>query len=102
MTQRPGRRHRETRQVSAAEPPGTTVDSDTGTLHSGLPALGNSVDAGGVRVDERAVLQAKARVVFAGRDEMNLVECPLSAVADRFLDGRKTVVFRDRVWDPDR
>lgn len=37
-----------------------------------------------------------------GRDEMNLVECPLSAVSDRFLDGRKTVVFRDQVWDPDR
>lgn len=36
------------------------------------------------------------------RDEMNLVECPLSAVSDRFLDGRKTVVFRDQVWDPDR
>ncbi|MFO0849927.1 MAG: replication initiator protein A [Gemmataceae bacterium] len=33
---------------------------------------------------------------------MNLVECPLSAVSDRFLDGRKTVVFRDQVWDPDR
>jgi hypothetical protein len=37
-----------------------------------------------------------------GRDEMNLIECPLSAVADRFLDGRKTVVFRDEVFDPDR
>ncbi len=37
-----------------------------------------------------------------GRDEMNLVECPLSAVSDRFLDGRKTVVFQDQVWDPDR
>lgn len=36
-----------------------------------------------------------------GRDEMNLVECPLSAVADRFLDGRKTVVFTDQVWDKD-
>ncbi len=37
-----------------------------------------------------------------GRDEMNLVECPLSSVADRFLDGRKTVVFRDEVFDPER
>ena len=37
-----------------------------------------------------------------GRDEMNLIECPLSAVADRYLDGRKTVVFRDEVFDSDR
>jgi hypothetical protein len=37
-----------------------------------------------------------------GRDEMNLIEFPLSAVADRFLDGHKTVVFSDRVWDRDR
>lgn len=37
-----------------------------------------------------------------GRDEMNLIEFPLSAVADRFLDGRKTVVFSDQVWDRDR
>jgi hypothetical protein len=37
-----------------------------------------------------------------GRDEMNLVEFPLSAVADRFLDGRKTVVFTDQVWDRDQ
>lgn len=37
-----------------------------------------------------------------GRDEMNLVEFPLSAIADRFLDGRKTVVFTDQVWDRDQ
>jgi Replication initiator protein A len=37
-----------------------------------------------------------------GRDEMNLIECPLSAVADRYLDGRKTVVFCDEVFDTDR
>lgn len=37
-----------------------------------------------------------------GRDEMNLIEFPLSSVADRFLDGRKTVVFSDTVWDRDR
>jgi hypothetical protein len=34
-----------------------------------------------------------------GRDEMNLVELPLSSVSDRFLDGRKTVVFHDEIWD---
>ena len=37
-----------------------------------------------------------------GRDEMNLAEFPLSAVADRFLDGRKTLVFADQVWDRDQ
>ena len=34
-----------------------------------------------------------------GRDEMNLVELPLSSIADRYLDGRKTVVFADEFWD---
>ena len=37
-----------------------------------------------------------------GRDEMNLAEFPLSAISDRFLDGRKTVVIADHVWDKDR
>lgn len=30
---------------------------------------------------------------------MNLAELPLAAVSDRFLDGAKTVVFVDEVWD---
>lgn len=37
-----------------------------------------------------------------GRDEMNLVELPLAAVSDRFLDGAKTVVFIDDVWDEEK
>ena len=37
-----------------------------------------------------------------GRDEMNLVEFPLTGVSDRILDGRKTVVLADQVWDRDR
>jgi len=36
-----------------------------------------------------------------GRDEMNLVELPLSSIANRFLDGRKTVVLADEIWDRD-
>ena len=36
-----------------------------------------------------------------GRDEMNLIECPLSGIANRFIDGRKTVVLADEVWDRD-
>ncbi len=30
---------------------------------------------------------------------MNLAEFPLSAICNRFLDGTKTVVFSDQVWD---
>lgn len=37
-----------------------------------------------------------------GMDELNLAEFPLAGIADRFLDGRKTVVFKDQVWDPER
>src|SRR5210317_1087859 len=32
---------------------------------------------------------------------MNLAEFPLAAIGDRFLDGTKTVVFADTVWDRD-
>lgn len=37
-----------------------------------------------------------------GRDELNLAEFPLAAVCDRFLDGEKTVVFEDTVWDEEK
>ena len=30
---------------------------------------------------------------------MNLAEFPLAPIADRFLDGRKTVIISDQVWD---
>lgn len=57
-------------------------------------------------VDTERVSDAKGRqpavdleLFTDGRDEMNLAEFPLSAIADRFLDGRKTVVFTDQVWD---
>ncbi len=33
---------------------------------------------------------------------MNLIEFPLSGITPRYLDGRKTVVFSDTVWDRDR
>ncbi len=38
----------------------------------------------------------------AGRDELNLAEFPLAAICDRFLDGSKTVVFEDTVWDEEK
>jgi hypothetical protein len=37
-----------------------------------------------------------------GRDELNLAEFPLAPIAERFLNGEKTVVFQDDVWDPER
>jgi Replication initiator protein A len=37
-----------------------------------------------------------------GRDELNLAEFPLAPIAERFLDGRKTVVLHDDVWDVER
>ncbi len=35
-------------------------------------------------------------------DEMNLAEFPLAAISDRFLDGTKTVVLKDTVFDRDQ
>ncbi|MGA2617140.1 MAG: replication initiator protein A [Thermoguttaceae bacterium] len=34
-----------------------------------------------------------------GKDEMNLVEFPLTTLADRAPRGCKTLVFEDRIWD---
>ena len=37
-----------------------------------------------------------------GRDELNLAEFPIASISDRFLDGTKTVVLNDEVWDRDQ
>ncbi len=37
-----------------------------------------------------------------GRDELNLAEFPLAAICNRYLDGTKTVVFEDTVWDEEK
>jgi hypothetical protein len=37
-----------------------------------------------------------------GRDELNLAEFPLCAVAHRLRPGQKTIQFEDRVWDERR
>jgi hypothetical protein len=34
-----------------------------------------------------------------GRDEMNLAEFPLAALADRVPDNQKTLAFEDEIWD---
>jgi hypothetical protein len=68
-------------------------------LYRELSEQKNRPDAVGMRKGKEAADHPRPH---DGRDEMNLVECPLSAVSDRFLDGRKTVVFKDQVWDPDR
>ena len=40
--------------------------------------------------------------VIDGKDEMNLAEFPLSAIADRLDPGLKTLSFEDQVWDNSR
>ena len=35
----------------------------------------------------------------SGVDELNLAEFPLAAISDRFLDGKKTVIFEEVVYD---
>lgn len=37
-----------------------------------------------------------------GKDELNLAEFPLSAIADRLDPSQKTMVFEDQVWDRGR
>jgi hypothetical protein len=37
-----------------------------------------------------------------GRDELNLAEFPLAALADRVGSGKKTLAFEDRIWDRGR
>lgn len=51
-----------------------------------------------VKTDERG-RQRNLEAFREGRDEMNLAEFPLAAISNRFLDGTKTVVFSDQVWD---
>lgn len=48
---------------------------------------------------ETATSRPLLEALKVGRDELNLAEFPIAPVADRFLDGSKTVVFRDEVWD---
>ena len=36
---------------------------------------------------------------FAGRDELNLAEFPITLLADRAPEGQKTLVFQDKIYD---
>ena len=40
--------------------------------------------------------------VIEGKDELNLAEFPLSAIADRLHPDQKTLTFEDRIWDESR
>ncbi|MBL9170407.1 MAG: replication initiator protein A [Verrucomicrobiales bacterium] len=40
--------------------------------------------------------------VAEGKDELNLAEFPLSAIADRLDPTQKTMTFEDRIWDGNR
>ncbi len=49
-----------------------------------------------------AVVEGKASLPFDiedGRDELNLAEFPLAAIADRVPDNQKTLVFEDKIFD---
>ena len=50
--------------------------------------------------EERAT-EAPPRI-HDGKDELNLAEFPLCALADRLAPGQKTMVFEDRIWDANR
>lgn len=40
--------------------------------------------------------------IIEGKDELNLAEFPLSAIADRLNPDQKTLTFEDRIWDESR
>ena len=40
--------------------------------------------------------------IIEGKDELNLAEFPLSAIADRLNPEQKTLTFEDRIWDESR
>ena len=50
---------------------------------------------------EELATEAPLRI-HDGKDELNLAEFPLCALADRLAPGQKTMVFEDRIWDANR
>ena len=52
-------------------------------------------------MEEERPIEALPRI-HDGKDELNLAEFPLCALADRLSPGRKTVAFEDRIWDANR
>ena len=51
---------------------------------------------------ERIEPELPAPRVIEGRDELNLAEFPLSAIADRLQPDQKTLMFEDRILDVSR
>lgn len=52
--------------------------------------------------DQLEALKPKSTLPFSiddGRDELNLAEFPLAAIADRVPNNQKTLVFEDRIFD---
>ena len=50
---------------------------------------------------EERLIESPPRI-HDGKDELNLAEFPLCALADRLASGQKTMVFEDRIWDANR
>lgn len=69
------------------------TQADTGDMDEG-----NQSAAAGAR-NEPDLQPSK---IIQGKDELNLAEFPLSAIADRVEPDQKTLVFEDRIWDESR
>jgi len=54
------------------------------------------------QVNENLELVSQIPKLFDGKDELNLAEFPLSAIADRLDPDQKTLTFQDEVWDNSR
>jgi hypothetical protein len=52
--------------------------------------------------DEIAEHELPAPKVIDGKDELNLAEFPLSAIADRLQPDQKTLMFEDKIFDASR
>ncbi|MDZ4852073.1 MAG: replication initiator protein A [Pirellulaceae bacterium] len=49
--------------------------------------------------DKNAIVENDPWMLHAAVDELNLAEFPLASIADRHLDGRKTLVFEEPIYD---
>ena len=67
----------------------SSVKKGSGTLEAPAGIASTSVPE-----SSRPLFQNQSAV-----DELNLAEFPLAAISDRFLDGTKTVVLEDTVFD---
>ncbi len=51
-------------------------------------------------VDQPSQVEEVSPIAFAGRDEMNIAEFPISLLGDRAPKGQNEIEFKDRILDP--